>query len=56
MCLHAEGFGMSARTRSYSTIQVANRRRVVLRNGGVSACGRVWDVRTNKILQHHTGC
>ena len=31
-------------------------RRVVLRNGGVSACGRVWDVCTNKILQHHTGC
>ena len=31
-------------------------RRVVLRNSDVSACGRVWDVRTNKILQHHTGC
>ena len=29
--------------------------RFVLRNGGVSACGRVWDVSTNKILQYHTG-
>ena len=56
MCPHAEGCGMSALTNLTAPYRLLIGRRVVLRNGGVSACGRVWDVRTNKILQHHTGC